>query len=74
MPYVWVYSYYVYTYSPVKESPCCCTPITIRHNATQGLDLEWAGEVTITSGATEALAVSFLGLIEPGDEVIVFDP
>jgi aspartate/methionine/tyrosine aminotransferase len=40
----------------------------------QGLDLDWASEVTITSGATEALAAAFFGLIEPGDEVIVFQP
>ena len=30
--------------------------------------------MTITSGATEALAAAFLALIEPGDEVIVFQP
>lgn len=41
---------------------------------TQGLDLDWTGEVTVTSGATEALACAFLALIEPGDEVIVFQP
>jgi aspartate/methionine/tyrosine aminotransferase len=41
---------------------------------TQGLDLDGQGEVTVTSGATEALAASFLALIEPGDEVIVFQP
>ena len=40
----------------------------------QGLDLDWESEVTITSGATEALAAAFLGLIQPGDEVIVFQP
>lgn len=31
-------------------------------------------EVTVTSGCTEALAAVFLGLINPGDEVIVFEP
>ena len=40
----------------------------------QGLELDWAGEVTITSGATEAIAASLLALCEPGDEVIAFDP
>lgn len=44
------------------------------YGRTQGLDLDWQGEVTITSGATEALAASFLALIEQGDEVIVFQP
>jgi len=33
-----------------------------------------ADHVTITSGATEALASSLLALIEPGDEVVLFQP
>ncbi len=31
-------------------------------------------EIMVTSGATEALAACLFGLIEPGDEVIVFEP
>ncbi|HEX4934988.1 MAG TPA: aminotransferase class I/II-fold pyridoxal phosphate-dependent enzyme [Gemmatimonadaceae bacterium] len=30
--------------------------------------------VTVTCGATEAMAAVFLALLDPGDEVIVFDP
>ena len=30
--------------------------------------------VTVTSGCTEALAASFVGLLEPGDEVVIFEP
>jgi aspartate/methionine/tyrosine aminotransferase len=33
-----------------------------------------ASEVTVTSGATEALCAAILGLIDPGDEVILFEP
>jgi aspartate/methionine/tyrosine aminotransferase len=44
------------------------------YRRTQGLDLDWASEVTITSGATEALACAFLGLLQPGDEVVLFQP
>ena len=40
----------------------------------QDLDLDWQTEVTVTSGATEALAAAFLTLIQPGDEVILFQP
>ncbi|MFZ5668789.1 MAG: aminotransferase [Pseudomonadota bacterium] len=40
----------------------------------QGLDLDWEGEICVTSGATEALAASFQALISPGDEVILFQP
>ncbi|MCW3848212.1 aminotransferase [Sphingomonas sp. LB-2] len=39
----------------------------------QGLNLA-AEEVIITSGATEALAAAILALVEPGDEVICFQP
>ncbi len=39
-----------------------------------GLDVDWQREVMVTSGATEALAACLLGLIEPGDEVVLFEP
>lgn len=31
-------------------------------------------EITVTNGATGALASTFLGLINPGDEVVLFEP
>ena len=40
----------------------------------QGLDLDWNREVFVTSGATEALAACILGLVEPGDEVVLIQP
>jgi len=39
-----------------------------------GLTTDWEREVLVTSGATEALADAFLGLLEPSDEAIVFEP
>lgn len=39
-----------------------------------GLEADPDREVTITSGATEALAAAMLGLINPGDEVVLFEP
>ncbi len=39
-----------------------------------GLDLDPATDVTITCGATEAMMATMLALVEPGDEVIVFEP
>lgn len=45
------------------------------HNARfYGLNVDWREEVLVTSGATEALAACMLGLIEPGDEVVAFEP
>ncbi|MDB5697766.1 MAG: aminotransferase [Alphaproteobacteria bacterium] len=39
----------------------------------QGLALD-PGQVTVTSGGTEALTAAIIGLIEPGDEVLLFQP
>lgn len=39
----------------------------------QGLSLA-AEQVTVTSGATEAIACAVLALVQPGDEVILFQP
>lgn len=48
--------------------------IATHYKRWQGLDLDASTEVMVTSGATEALAASIFGLIEPGDEVVVFQP
>lgn len=39
-----------------------------------GAEVSPENEITITSGATEALFVAFQVLVNPGDEVVVFDP
>ena len=39
-----------------------------------GLDLDPDSEVLVTSGATEALACAFFGLLEPGDEAVLIEP
>lgn len=40
----------------------------------QGLDLDPASEIMVTSGATEAIAGALMALITPGDEVVLFEP
>ncbi len=46
-----------------------------KHQADQyGLAYDPMHEVVAFSGATEAIASSLLGLVDPGDEVIVFEP
>jgi aspartate/methionine/tyrosine aminotransferase len=39
-----------------------------------GMDFDPECEVVVTSGATEALADSFMALIRPGDEAIIIEP
>ena len=48
--------------------------IAERFNEDTGLAVDPDGEVTVTSGCTEALAATFLGLVDPGREVILFEP
>src|SRR5215467_13001011 len=38
------------------------------------LDVDADTEVLVTAGATEAIAAALLALVEPGDEVIAFEP
>jgi len=61
-------------YPPMAGLPDLRQAVAAHYARTQGLDLDWASEVTVTSGATEALAAAFFGLIQPGDEVVVFQP
>ncbi len=39
-----------------------------------GLDADPASEVTVSCGAAEAMACALLSLVDPGDEVIIFEP
>lgn len=61
-------------YPPMAGLPELREAVARHYARFQGLDLDWKSEVTITSGATEALACAFLALIEPGDEVVLFAP
>jgi aspartate/methionine/tyrosine aminotransferase len=50
------------------------TAIAAHYRHWQGVELDAEAEVMVTSGATEALAGALLALIEPGDEVVLFEP
>ncbi len=39
-----------------------------------GLALDPEAEITVTCGATEAMAAAMLALVDPGDEVVVLEP
>ena len=39
-----------------------------------GLEVDAETEVLITAGASEAIAAAILALVEPGDEVVLFEP
>ncbi len=54
--------------------PQLVTAIAARFAADTGIAVDPMAHVTVTSGCTEALAASFLGLVEPGDEVVLIEP
>src|SRR5882724_7446783 len=48
--------------------------ISAHYQHWQSLPLDPDTEIMVTSGATEAIAGALLALIEPGDEVVLFQP
>ena len=48
--------------------------IAAHYGRWHGLTLDPMTEVMVTSGGTEALTASILAVVEPGDEVVVFQP
>jgi aspartate/methionine/tyrosine aminotransferase len=45
-----------------------------KYAAWYGLELDPEREITVTCGATEAMISTLLAVVDPGDEVIVFEP
>ena len=39
-----------------------------------GIEVDPEAEITVTCGSTEAMIASLLALVDPGDEVVVFEP
>ena len=60
-------------YPPMQGLPALREAVADHYARHQGLAFG-AQEVTVTSGATEALAAAILGLVQPGDEVLLFQP
>jgi N-succinyldiaminopimelate aminotransferase len=61
-------------YPPGRGEPGLRTAIARHQQRFYGVDYDPDTEVLVTAGATEALAGALLGLLEAGDEVIVFEP
>ncbi|MDR3079896.1 MAG: pyridoxal phosphate-dependent aminotransferase [Streptomyces sp.] len=61
-------------YPPGPGIPELRTAIAEHQHRFYGLTVDPDTEVLVTAGATEALAAALLALLEPGDEVIAFEP
>jgi N-succinyldiaminopimelate aminotransferase len=58
-------------YPPAPGLPALREAVAAHQERFYGLD---AGDVLVTTGATEAIASAVIALCEPGDEVVVFEP
>ena len=61
-------------YPPGPGVPELRAAVTAHQQRFYGLDFDPDTEVLVTAGATEAIAAAMLALLEPGDEVIAFEP
>jgi aspartate/methionine/tyrosine aminotransferase len=61
-------------YPPSPGIPELREAIARRYGPLLGRDLDPGAEITVTCGCTEALTAAFLGLINPGDEVVLIEP
>ncbi|MCX6593241.1 MAG: aminotransferase class I/II-fold pyridoxal phosphate-dependent enzyme [Acidobacteria bacterium] len=48
--------------------------IAAKYALTYGVELDPEREITVVCGATEGMIATLLGIINPGDEVIIFEP
>jgi len=61
-------------YPPLPGVPPLRHAIARHQQRFYGLSVDPDSEVLVTAGATEAIASAILALVEPGDEVIAFEP
>jgi N-succinyldiaminopimelate aminotransferase len=60
-------------YPPMRGLPQLREAVAAHYRRHQDLALD-AANVVVTSGATEAIAAAILAVVEPGDEVVLFEP
>ncbi len=61
-------------YPPGRGTPDLRSAVAEHQQRWYGLTVDPDREVLVTAGATEALAATLLALVEPGDEVVTFEP
>lgn len=61
-------------YAPMPGLPALRQAIARRFERNTGLATNPDTQVTVTAGCTEAIAATLLGLCNPGDEVVLFEP
>jgi aminotransferase len=62
------------TYTPCAGMPEMLNAIARKVGRTSGLDIDPESEIVVSNGATGAFYCTCLSLLDPGDEVILFEP
>ena len=61
-------------YPPMPGVPELRQAVARANQRFYNLDIDWASEVTVTSGATEAITACLMAVLDPGDEVVLIEP
>jgi N-succinyldiaminopimelate aminotransferase len=61
-------------YAPGPGVPALRAAVARHQERHYGIGLDPDTEVVVTTGATEGIAAALLGLVDPGDEVVVLEP
>lgn len=61
-------------YAVTWGTPSLRTALARKYREWYGLEVDPEREITVTCGATEAMAAVMLALVDPGDEVVVLEP
>jgi len=61
-------------YAPLPGVPALREAIAAHQRRFYGIEVDMETEVQVTFGATEAIAAALLGICEPGDDVVCFEP
>jgi aminotransferase len=61
-------------YAITWGAPALRLAIAEKYRRWYGMPVDPEREITVTCGATEAMASVFLAMVNPGDEVIIFEP
>ena len=61
-------------YAPMPGVPLLRERIAEKIDAAYGTSINPATEITVTAGATQAIFTAIAAFVQPGDEVIIFEP
>ncbi len=61
-------------YAPMAGTPRLRRAVAEQWRREHGREIDWLSEVSVTSGATEALCDAALAFLDPGNRAIVFEP